>query len=117
MKAVLIASALSAVLAAGSASAQDVNLSGRWQCIAMCLGPTGSFAFITQNGWQLNVLSEAGQPSRGWIDYPGHIWLERPGLGAVYAPGGLGLQFDNGAVWQRAPEMAVPPPPPIRRRG
>lgn len=114
MKAIMVASALSAMLIAGSASAQEVNLSGRWQCVAMCPGPTGGIAFITQNGWELNVLNEAGQPSRGWVDYPGHIWLERPNLGAVYSPDGFALQFDNGTVWQRAPE---PPPPPLRSRG
>jgi hypothetical protein len=118
MKAVLIAGALSAALMASGASAQDVNLSGRWQCIAGCLGPIGSFAFITQNRWNLNVLNEAGQPSRGWIDYPGHIWLEGPGIGALYSPDGVGLQFDNGTVWQRAPEIVPgPPPPPLRSRG
>jgi len=119
MKVVSIASALSVALLASSASAQGVNLSGRWECIAMCLGPVGSFAFITQNGWELNALSEAGQPSRGWIDYPGHIWLQRPGIGAVYSPDGAGLQFDNGTVWRRAPEIVAPPPPPppLRSRG
>jgi hypothetical protein len=120
MKAIMIAGTLAAALVANSASAQGVNLSGRWQCIAMCLGPTGGFAFITQNGWQLNALNEAGQASRGWIDYPGHIWLERPGIGAVYSPDGVGLQFDNGTVWQRAPEIVAPPPPPpppLRSRG
>jgi hypothetical protein len=63
-------------LGASDASAQGVNLSGRWQCVASCLGPQGSFAYITQNGWDLNVLNESGMPSRAWIDYPGHIWVE-----------------------------------------
>ena|ERR1700733_12009232 len=114
MKIVVIAGVLSAALVTG-ASAQGVNLSGQWQCIATCLGPTGSFAYITQNGWELNVLNEAGQPTRGWIDYPGHVWLQSPGLGGLYSPDGVALQFDNGTIWRRAPEL--PPPPALRSRG
>lgn len=113
MKAFLIASAVSAALVATGASAQGINLSGQWQCIMLCIGPPGGPAFITQNGWALNVVNEAGQPSRAWADYPGHIWLERSGFGAVYSPDGIALQFDNGTVWQRAPEIA--PPPPVAR--
>ena len=114
-KAVLTAIALSAALAASDASAQGVNLSGRWQCVALCLGPQGSYAYITQYGWDLNLLSEAGVPSRAWIDYPGHIWVQRANEGAIYSPDGFTLQFDRGTVWQRAPEL--PPPPPLSHRG
>lgn len=115
MKGVLIACALCIVLAATDASAQGFNLSGRWQCTAACFGPPGGFAFITQNGWQLNVLNEAGVPTRGWIDYPGHVWLDRPQLGALISPDGMVLQFDNGTIWQRAPDVVPPPPPPPLR--
>jgi hypothetical protein len=117
MRALWVATALSAALFASDASAQGVNLNGRWECVTNCLGPPGSFAFITQDGYQLNLVSEAGVPSRGWIDYPGHIWLER-GLGALYS-NGFTIQFDNGTVWQRAPELPPPvyaPPPPPRHR-
>ena len=116
MKALMSAIALSATVLASAASAQGVNLSGRWQCVASCLGPPGGFAYITQNGWDLNLLSEAGVASRAWIDYPGHIWVDRANLGAVYSPEGFALQFDNGTVWQRAPALP-PPPPPVRSRG
>ncbi len=115
MKIVLAAIALSAALIASDASAQGVNLSGRWQCMALCLGPPGGFAFITQNGWDLNVLNDIGVPSRAWVDYPGHIWVERAHEGAIYSPDGFTLQFDRGTIWQRAPE--VPPPPPLESRG
>jgi hypothetical protein len=114
MKTLLAAIALSATLAASGASAQGVNLSGRWQCVALCPGPAGGFAFITQNGWDLNVLNDIGVPSRAWIDYPGHIWIDRANEGAIFSPDGVTLQFDRGTVWQRAPEM---PPPPLRSRG
>ena len=30
-------------------------------------GRRASFAFITQNGWELNVVNDAGEPSRGWV--------------------------------------------------
>lgn len=107
--------ALSVALVAGGASAQDfVNLSGAWQCVASCIAPPGRLAYITQNGWNLNVVNEVGTASRAWIDYPGHVWLDRANLGAIYSPSGSTLQFDNGTVWQRAPVL---PPPPLSSRG
>jgi hypothetical protein len=115
MKTIPSAVAMMAALVATDASAQGVNLTGRWQCVALCLGPPGSLAFITQNGWQLNVVSEAGVPSRAWVDYPGRIWVEGAYQGAIYSPDGFTLQFDRGTVWQRAPEVPPPPPPPRRR--
>jgi hypothetical protein len=107
-----IIGAVIACCAVTGASAQGVNLSGRWQCVALCTAPPGSLAFITQNSWQLNLLSDAGAPSRGWIDYPGRVWIESSNEGAIYSPDGLTLQFDRGTVWQRAPIL---PPPPLRR--
>jgi hypothetical protein len=115
MKALFTAIVLSATLAASGASAQGSNLSGRWQCMAQCLGPPGGFAFITQNGWELNIVNDVGIASRAWEDYPGHIWIERVNMGALYSPNGFTLQFDNGTIWQRAPEILLPPPPPVRR--
>jgi hypothetical protein len=113
MKVMLSIVALMAALVASDASAQGVNLTGRWQCIALCLGPPGSFAFITQNGWELNVVNDAGQPSRAWVDYPGHIWVDRENQGAIYSPDGFTLQFDRGTILQRV--LEVPPPPPRLR--
>jgi hypothetical protein len=117
MKTILTSLVLLMTVLASSASAQWVNLSGRWQCVAMCLGPSGSPAFITQNGWEMNVLNEFGVPSRAWIDHPGHIWVERARVGGIYSPDGLTLQFDNGTVWQRVPDLPPLPPPPLRSRG
>jgi hypothetical protein len=117
MKTVLAAIALSVTLAASGASAQGINLTGQWQCVALCVGPPGGLAFITQNGWDMNVVNDVGAPSRAWIDYPGHIWIDRADQGALYSPDGFTLQFENGTVWQRVPEMPPPPPPPLRNRG
>jgi len=68
----------------------------------------GQFAYVTQNGWSVNLVNEGGISSRGWIDRPGHIWAEFWNEGAIYSPDGNSIQFDNGTVWERY----VPPPPP-----
>ena len=113
MRAVLSAIAMSAALVATDASAQGVNLSGRYVCVAMCTpGLQGQFAFITQNGWEMNVVNDAGEASRAWIDYPGRIWIQQANQGAIYSPDGLTVQFDRGTIWQRAFDV----PPPLRRR-
>ncbi len=92
--------ALSAAMVSG-ASAQDVNLTGRWQCVSWCVGQLGGIAYIAQYAWDLAF--QAGVPMRGWIDYPGHVWIERAAQGAFYSPDGFTLQFENGTVWQRVP--------------
>ncbi len=84
-----------------SASAQ-VLLSGEYQCVQNCVGP--GVAHVTQNGFELNLVNEVGQPSRAWIDYPGHIWVQYWNEGAVYTPDGMTIQFDRGSVWQRVVE-------------
>lgn len=106
MKIRLLLSAVAAFssFAIADASAQGVNLTGRWRCVQLCLGPTGGYGFITQNGWELNVVNDAGEPSRAWVDYPGRIWVERANQGAIYSPDGMTLQFDRGSIWRRAPE-------------
>ncbi len=115
MRIVLAALALSAVAAATDASAQGVNLTGKYRCIEGCLSARpGQFAYVTQNGWELNMVNDAGLASRAWLDYPGRIWVSRANMGAIYSPDGITIQFDNGTVWQRAPDL--PPAPPPRRR-
>lgn len=102
--------AVLAVSAAGISTAfAQVPLSGQYQCVQNCRGP--GLAYVTQNGWDLNVVNEIGQPSRAWIDYPGHVWVQYWNEGAIYSPDGLTIQFDDGTVWQRF----VPPPPPVLR--
>ena len=83
------------------------GLSGQFQCIAGCSG--GGPAFVTQNGWDLNLVNEIGQPSRAWIDWPGHIWVQSWNEGAVYSADGMTIQFDNGTVWARNVILVVPP--------
>jgi len=100
-----------AALTSTCASAQSVNLTGTYQCIQMCRGDR--LAYVTQNGAELNLLTEAGVPSRAWPDwyFPAtRLWIDAYNFGAVYTPDGMAIQFDNGTIWQRY----VPPPPPRR---
>jgi hypothetical protein len=116
MKTVLAVAAITAMPFATPAMAQvdGVDLNGRYLCVANCLGTPGNFAFVTQNGWELNMVNDAGQPSRAWVNYPGRLWIDRLQEGAIYSPDGMTIQFDHGTIWQRAVEL--PPPPPARRR-
>jgi hypothetical protein len=117
MRVLLSAVAMSAALVATDASAQFVNLTGRYRCVALCTpGLANQFAFITQNGTELNVVNDAGEASRAWVDYPGRIWVQQANEGAVYSPDGMTVQFDRGTIWQRALELPPPPPPQRRRR-
>jgi len=104
--------ALSA-LAATDASAQSVgtqswvpNLSGVFRCVHNCAGR--GFARIAQNHRQLNLINEVGQPSRAWIDWPGHIWAQAWNEGAVYSADGFTIQFDGGTVWVLVEPTPVP---------
>lgn len=111
--------AVAAALAGTDASAQGVNLTGRYLCVQLCeAGLEGQPAFITQNGWNMNLLNEAGEPSRAWIDWVGHIWTQSWNEGAVYSPDGMTIQFDRGTVWQRdlgEPAVANPEPSQVQR--
>jgi len=104
--------ALGTTLIAFSASAQVLNLSGQYQCVQGCTLPNAARAIVTQNGWDLNLVNEIGQPSRAWVDRPGHIWAEYWHEGAMISPDGLTIQFDNGSVWQR-----IVPQPFVNTRG
>src|SRR5580700_5930321 len=109
---VLSVLALMAALAATDVAAQGVDLTGQFRCVAMCApGLQGQPAFVTQNGGNLNLLNEAGEPSRAWIDWNGHIWAENWHEGALFSSDGMTIQFDRGTIWQRdlgAPPAAVP---------
>ena len=84
------------------------GLSGQFRCIAGCAGGLAGPAFVTQNGWDLNLVNEIGQPSRAWIDYPGHIWVRSWNEGAVYSTDGMTIQFDNGTVWAKNVILVLP---------
>ena len=111
MRTTSCAIAAAAMFAATSASAQTVNLTGTYRCIEGCRAAVGSPAFVTQNGPNLNLLNEAGQPSRAWPDTfapTSKIWADDWNVSAVYSPDGMTIQFDNGTIWQR--DMGPPPP-------
>src|ERR1700730_640044 len=109
--------ALIAASAATAASAQGVNLTGQFRCVQLCVaGLQGQPAFVTQNGGSLNLLNEAGEPSRAWIDWSGHIWAENWHEGVLFSSDGMTLQFDRGTIWQRA--LGEPPDAtPVRPGG
>jgi hypothetical protein len=67
----------------------------------MCPGRLGGYAFVTQNGWDLNMVNDAGQASRAWVEHPGRIWIQQANQGAIYSPTGLTIQFDRGTIWRR----------------
>jgi hypothetical protein len=93
-----------AALTATAASAQSINLSGAYRCIEKCRAAPGAPAFVTQNGPNLNLVNEAGQPSRAWPDTfapTSRIWADDWNTSAVYSPDGMTIQFDNGTIWQR----------------
>jgi hypothetical protein len=111
MKTVVGALSMAATCFAMQASAQGVNLTGQYKCVQRCIADQP--AMVTQNGWNLNLLNEAGQPSRAWVDWPGHIWADSWQQGAVYSPDGMTIQFDRGTVWQR--DLGEPEAVPIDR--
>ena len=116
MKASLLVAGAFAAMTVTGASAQSLNLSGTYTCVQMCRG--NLTAYITQNGPEMNLVTEAGQPSRAWPDWfapATRIWVEALAQGAVYSPDGVVIQFDSGTIWQR---NILPPPPPVvpRRR-
>jgi hypothetical protein len=114
---VLSVFAMMAALAATGAAAQGVNLTGQFRCAAVCApGLQGQPAFVTQNGSNLNLLNEAGEPSRAWIDWSGHIWADNWHEGALFSTDGMTIQFDRGSIWQRDLGEPPPPPPPVTRR-
>jgi hypothetical protein len=106
----VVAPAVVAPVIAAPAPGQVLNVSGQFQCIQGCAGGLPGLAFVTQNGWDLNLVNELGQPTRAWVDWPGHIWAQSWNEGAVYSPDGMTIQFDNGAVWQRSLQLLQPIP-------
>src|ERR1700688_2281033 len=114
---VLSVFAMMAALDATGAAAPGVNLNRQFRCVAVCApGLQGQPAFVTQNGGNLNLLNEAGEPSRAWIDWNGHIWADDWHEGALFTADGMTIQFDRGSIWQRDLGEPPPAPPPVTRR-
>jgi hypothetical protein len=119
MKIRLFVMAAAIAFTASSASAQVLDLTGRFRCIQNCIGGSAGPAFITQTGWDLNLVNEIGTPGRAWIDRPGHLWSDTWREGAIYSADGITIQFDRGTIWVRdlgpppAPMMPPAPPPPL----
>jgi hypothetical protein len=108
-KRLLFAVGVLAAAAANGASAQPaVSLTGNYRCVQGCVpGLEDKPAFVTQNGWDLNLVTEAGVPIRAWFDWyapANRIWMETLQQGAVYSPDGMTIQFDRGTVWLRHTE-------------
>jgi hypothetical protein len=97
------------ILAAGSAansvSAQTaVNLSGTYRCMQGCGSSLEGKAYVTQNGRDLNIVTETGVAVQAWFDVftpTTRIWMEALHQGAVYSPDGMTIQFDQGALLRR----------------
>jgi hypothetical protein len=109
--------AVLAALAPAGASAQSINLTGMYRCVQDCRpGFEGAPAYVTQNGDNLNLVNEAGEPARAWPDWSApasRIWVDGWDQGAVFSPDAMTIQFDNGKLWRR--DLGLPPPPPPPR--
>jgi hypothetical protein len=115
MRCLPLAVVIGAVTAfASGASAQSINLTGTYRCVQDCRdGYLGAPAFVTQNGDNLNLVTETGDSYRAWPDVTApnsRIWIDARNESAVYSPDGMRIQFDDGRVWQR--DFGPPPPPP-----
>jgi hypothetical protein len=101
MRTAVVSLVFLAAFGAVEASAQPVNLTGRYRCVVACPpGFTGARAYITQNGWAVNVLTETGVPGRGWMNWV-RIWVPAYNQGAVFSPDGVTIQWDSGKIWRR----------------
>jgi hypothetical protein len=101
------------VVSATGASAQAIgsqedlpDLSGIYRCVRECVG--AGLIRIAQVGRELGVVNELGQPARGWIKWPGRIWIESWQEGAVYSPTAFTIQFDRGTVWVLLDPAPIP---------
>jgi hypothetical protein len=99
---------LSAFAASGASAQPAVSLTGTYRCVQGCApGFEGKPAFVTQNGWDINFVTESGVSVRAWFDWfsPTRIWIEAMHQGAVYSSDGATIQFDRGAVWRREQQI------------
>jgi hypothetical protein len=114
MKAYLYTLAAAAALTTTGALAQIVDLTGPYRCVQLCRAEPGGRAFITQYGRDMNLVNEAGEPSRAWFDRPGRIWVRNWDEGATVSGDGFTIWFDRGTIWQR--DLGPLAPAPIDQR-
>ena len=103
MKKIIVGCLVALGLMSSPASADIANLTGHYICVKNCNGKLWHSAYVTQNGWDLNLLTEANVPIRAQTDWfsPNRIWVGAWNTGAVYSPNGMVVQFDNGMIWRR----------------
>ena len=116
----LVLIALLALNATG-ASAQVADISGRYLCVQQCKGVGPAYIAQADNLFDFNLVNEAGETARAWIDFPGHLWIERWNEGAFLALDGVTIKFVNGTVWKRYDEWdraldTIPPVPSSPRQ-
>jgi hypothetical protein len=103
MKNVIVGCLVALGLMSSPASAEIANLTGHYVCVKNCNGTLWHSTYVTQNGWDLNLLTGANEPLRAQTDWfsPNRIWIAAWNTGAVYSPNGWVIQFDNGMIWRR----------------
>ena len=115
MRRLSLALGLVAACVATGASAETINLTGTYRCVQNCRdGLFGAPAFVTQNGTNVNLVTETGESYRAWPDWNAPrswLWIDARDESAVFSPDGMRIQFDDGRVWQRD----IGPPVVVRR--
>ena len=114
----MLAAAVALIASAASAQIYYMDLTGPYLCVQLCRAEPPGRAFITQNGREMNLVNEAGEPSRAWFDRPGRIWVRSFQEGASVSEDGMTIWFDRGTVWQRdlgpvAPRRVLGPAPRV----
>lgn len=77
MKKFIVGCLVALGLMTSPASADIANLTGRYICVKNCNGMLWHSAYVTQNGWDLNLLTGANEPLRAQTDWfsPNRIWI------------------------------------------
>ena len=77
MKKFIVGCLVALGLMTSPASADIANLTGRYICVKNCNGMLWHSAYVTQNGWDLNLLTGANEPLRAQTD-----WFSRTASGS-----------------------------------
>jgi hypothetical protein len=76
MKIIIVGCLVALGLMSSPASADIANLTGHYICVKNCNGMLRHSAYVTQNGWDLNLLTGANEPLRA----PDRLVLPEPHL-------------------------------------